>query len=182
MTNTTNYLILPGYGNSDEDHWQTYFEKKLPQCHRIVQNSWDNPVCEDWINTIQHYVSQFPPETIILVSHSLGGIALAHWVLRYQMKIKGAFLVAPPNLETPYIDLKLESFLPLPTLKFPFPSCLIASSNDPWTNLEKSRLFAENWGSKLINIGEAGHINTSSGYGTWETGLELLKDFSEQIS
>ncbi|MBK8808856.1 MAG: alpha/beta hydrolase [Bacteroidales bacterium] len=28
------------------------------------------------------------PETVILVAHSLGGIAIAHWALRYKTKIK----------------------------------------------------------------------------------------------
>jgi predicted alpha/beta hydrolase family esterase len=28
---------------------------------------------------------------------------------------------------------------------------------------------------EFVNIGEAGHINTLSGYGEWEQGYELLK-------
>ncbi|MBK9936328.1 MAG: alpha/beta hydrolase [Cytophagaceae bacterium] len=29
--------LIPGYDNSNEDHWQTYFENQLPNCHRIQQ-------------------------------------------------------------------------------------------------------------------------------------------------
>jgi len=34
---------------------------------------------------------------------------------------------------------------------------------------------AASWGSELINIGDAGHINALSGFGEWDAGLEILK-------
>lgn len=41
--------------------------------------------------------------------------------------------------------------------------------------LDRAKLFAENWESEFINIGNAGHINASSGYTNWNEGLEILK-------
>lgn len=35
----TNYLIVPGYGNSAAEHWQTYFESVLPNSFRVQQKS-----------------------------------------------------------------------------------------------------------------------------------------------
>ncbi|MBK8398327.1 MAG: alpha/beta hydrolase [Leptospiraceae bacterium] len=32
---------------------------------------------------------------------------------------------------------------------------------------------------KLIVIGDAGHINTASGYGKWDLGLSILRNFDE---
>ncbi|MCX6180656.1 MAG: alpha/beta fold hydrolase [Bacteroidetes bacterium] len=176
------YLILPGYGNSDEGHWQTYFEKQLPNCHRVLQMSWDKPICSDWINAINEAVKQFDPETVVLISHSMGGIAIAQWAKYFDAKVKGAFIVAPPDLENPYLDLSLESFIPIPTSKLPFPSLVIASSNDNWATVKRSQYFAKNWGSKLIAIGDAGHINTTSGYGSWDVGLGFLRKFVDEIS
>ncbi len=171
----TNYLIIPGFGNSGENHWQTYFEKHLPNCTRIEQQSWDKPLCDDWVNTIQAGIQKYPSETVVLITHSLGGIALAHWASRFNTNIKGAFIVAPPDIENPYMDLSLESFTPIPLLKLSFPSVVIGSTNDHWSTVEKTQNFADQWGSNLIFIGEAGHINTSSGYGVWDEGLALLK-------
>jgi predicted alpha/beta hydrolase family esterase len=51
----------------------------------------------------------------------------------------------------------------------------VASSNDYYVTTERARLFADSWGSELINIGDAGHINVASGFGEWKQGLELLK-------
>lgn len=171
----TNYLIIPGYGNSDSEHWQTYFEKRLPDCVRVQQKSWEKPMCIDWVNTINKAIMHYDQTTIVLISHSMGGIAIAHWAKEFNIKIKGAMIVAPPDLDNPWQDLGLESFAPIPLLKFPFPSVIIGSTNDNWVTKERIQLFAQNWGSKLLLINNAGHINTNSGYGDWEEGLQILK-------
>lgn len=181
MKTDTKYLFIPGYGNSDKDHWQTSFEKHLPNSLRIEQKSWDHPVCEDWVKAIQDTMQKYDADSIVLVSHSMGGIAIAHWAARYKTKIKGAFIVAPPDLENPYTDLGLNSFTPIPVIKFPFPSMVIASSNDNWATVQRTQTFANHWGSKLIIIGDAGHINSSAGYGEWKEGLKLLKEFAGEV-
>jgi hypothetical protein len=53
----------------------------------------------------------------------------------------------------------------------------VASTTDEWVSLVRARQFAAAWGSELVNIGPAGHINTASGYGEWPAGLELLRDW-----
>jgi predicted alpha/beta hydrolase family esterase len=171
----TTYLIVPGFGNSDINHWQTYFERQLPNCTRIEQKSWDKPLCIDWVKTINEKINNHNTESVILISHSLGGIAIAHWANHYNTIIKGAFIVAPPDIENPYLDLSLDSFTPIPLAKFPFRSIVVGSTNDNWATKQRTKTFAENWGSELIFIGDAGHINTNSGYGEWKEGLALLK-------
>jgi predicted alpha/beta hydrolase family esterase len=182
MKSETIYLIIPGYGNSDEDHWQSYFEKQLTNSCRVQQKSWDKPLCDDWISAINLAVTHYDTQQVVLVSHSLGGIAIAHWAKHFNVKIKGAFIVAPPDLENPYQDLSLQSFTPIPTLTLPFPSVVLGSSNDKWATLPRTHYFADCWGSKLVIIGDAGHVNTSSGYGNWENGLRLLKQFVDEVA
>jgi uncharacterized protein len=172
----TNYLIIPGYGGSGEEHWQSYFERNLANCKRVQQKSWDKPLCKDWVTNINEAVNQYDPKSLILITHSLGCIALAHWARQYGQKIKGAMIVAPPDIENPWQELGLESFTPIPLLKLPFQSVVVTSTNDHWASLERTQDFAAHWGSKLINIGEAGHINTASNYGTWAEGLNILKN------
>ena len=54
----------------------------------------------------------------------------------------------------------------------------MASTNDHWATKERTSLFAQNWGSKLLFIGDAGHINTASGHTNWDEGLEILRTIS----
>jgi len=169
------YLTIPGYGGSSSDHWQSYFEKKLSNCRRIDQQNWEKPVCDDWINQIEHEVNNCDESEVILISHSLGGIALVHWANKFKRSVKGAMIVAPPDIENPYQDLALESFAPIPQRKLSFPSIVIASNSDPWATIDRSIFFADCWGSEFVNIGEAGHINSDSGFYRWDSGIEILR-------
>jgi uncharacterized protein len=171
----TNYLTIPGYGNSGPAHWQTYFENRIPGCNRIQQRSWDHPIMQDWVNTIHEAVMQYDLQTVVLISHSMGGIAIAHWANQYKLPIKGAMIVAPPDLENPYQELTIENFTPVPATALPFPSVVVASTNDPWASKERTALFSKNWGSQLIFIGAAGHINTDSGHTNWDAGVNILR-------
>lgn len=177
MTSPISYFILPGYGNSGEDHWQSYFEKTLPNCSRIEQKSWEEPLCEDWVEAIEQALQKVSHENIVLISHSLGGIALAHWADRFPRKILGAMIVAPPDIENPYMDLGLQSFTPIPLQKFPFRSIVVASTDDHWATVDRSTYFANSWGSELRFIENAGHINANSGFGSWDEGMAMLEGF-----
>ena len=171
----TNYLIVPGLGNSDPDHWQTYFENSAPNFTRIQQSDWDTPACEDWIKSIDDMVTSFEASSIVLIGHSLGCSAIAHWAVKYKREIKGAMLVAPSDLEAANYTFPIKGFSPIPLEKLGFNSIVVASSNDIWVSLDRAKYFASSWGSEFINIGEAGHINVASGHTNWEEGLMILK-------
>jgi len=68
----------------------------------------------------------------------------------------------------------------MPLAKLPFPSIVVASTNDQYVSNDRARLFADAWGSRLVFIGDAGHINGASGYGPWPEGERMLLDFSEE--
>ncbi|MFN7540887.1 MAG: RBBP9/YdeN family alpha/beta hydrolase [Bacteroidota bacterium] len=171
----TNYLIVPGLGNSGPDHWQTHFQNSAPNFFRIQQADWDTPTCEDWIKNMDAMVTSYELSSVVLIGHSLGCSTIAHWSAKYKRKIKGALLVAPSDLEAANYTFPTKGFSPIPLDKLNFNSIVVASSNDIWVSLERAKYFAENWGSEFINIGDAGHINTSSGHTKWEEGLTILK-------
>ena len=50
------YFTIPGYGNSGDDHWQSYFESQLDNCTRINQKSWTEPLLTDWIQGIEEAI------------------------------------------------------------------------------------------------------------------------------
>jgi len=174
----TIYLTVPGITNSSEGHWQSLWERALPdKFRRIVQAEWDAPAVEDWIATIEATVQQFGRENVVVAAHSLGCIAVAHWSRKYATQIKGALLVAPSDCETKKYSSTFSStgFEPVPLDKLAFPSLVVASTNDEWVAFDRAKYFAEAWGSEFVNVGDKGHINGSSGYGEWDEGLELLK-------
>jgi uncharacterized protein len=175
------YLVLPGYGNSDENHWQSYFERHLPNCKRVIQKDWVNPECSDWINNINDSILELNSEPIVFITHSLGGIALQHWAANFKANILGAFIVAPPDLENAPINLGLSSFLPIPFSPLPFPSIVIGSTKDPCATVEKTITFANQCGSENHFIENAGHINSNSGYGKWDEGILILKNFVKSL-
>jgi uncharacterized protein len=168
------YFIVPGLGNSGPNHWQTYFEQSGTNFTRIQQQEWDAPHCQDWVDRIVEALKRVDLSTVVLIGHSLGCTTIAHWAAQRQQTIKGALLVAPSDIEQPQYNFPATGFTPIPAAILPFPSIVVASSNDEWVSLERAQQFARQWGSRFVNIGEAGHINAVAGYGPWPQGLELL--------
>ena len=173
-----NYFIVPGLGNSGPEHWQTFFENSGANFKRIIQQEWDAPDCDDWVATIDNAITGYDLSTVILIGHSLGCTAIAHWAVQYGKKIKGALLVAPSDIENPVYTFPAKGFTPIPTGKINFKTIVVASEEDPWVGIERAIFFADKWQSELINIGNAGHINAVAGYGKWDKGLEILKMLS----
>jgi uncharacterized protein len=168
-------LIHPGLTNSGENHWQSLWEKRYPQFKRIEQANWDTPEKSAWLSAIDDAVMKRDPANVILVGHSLACCAIVYWAKEYNRKIKGAMLVAPSDTEAESYPPGTIGFTPMPLFKLPFPSITVMSTNDKYVSIEKAKVFANAWGSQLVNIGNAGHINSDSKLGFWEFGLELLK-------
>ncbi len=167
-------LTLPGIGGSGPQHWQSLWEKEYGFI-RIEQKEWDTPDRADWVANIQNTVSKYDPKDIILVGHSAVCGAMIEWVRQYPTKIKGALLVAPADAEAATFPTGATGFKPMPLIKLPFPSIVVTSTNDYYVPLDRATQFAHAWGSELVNLGEAGHINIASGFGKWDEGLEILK-------
>lgn len=175
----TTVLILPGIGNSGPGHWQTLWEDTFSSCTRVQQRDWDNPDCAEWVKTLDKAIHNLktPP---VLVAHSLACIVVARWAAQHAGPVQGALLVAPPDPEGPNFPKQAIGFSPMPQVRLMFPSIVIASSNDPYSNLDYAKRCAMCWGSRFINIGDCGHINALSGLGGWPEGLAQLQSLMNQ--
>lgn len=167
-------LILPGIGNSGSEHWQSRWEAMSPSFTRVVQREWDEPVCADWVTSLEQAVAHAGPDTV-LVAHSLGCLLVAHWSASSSRRIRAALLVAPPDPAAPSFPQRAVGFAPVPKRHLPFRSIVVASTTDPYASLEYARQCASHWGSGFVNIGAAGHINATSGLAEWRDGLLLLQ-------
>ncbi|HEX2533199.1 MAG TPA: alpha/beta hydrolase [Chitinophagaceae bacterium] len=167
-------LILPGLNNSGPEHWQSLWERELG-FRRVEQQDWDTPARQDWIEALDAAVLQYQPENVLLVGHSLACITIAYWAKTYRREIKGALLVAPSDTEAASYPPGTTGFSPVPLDPLPFPSITVTSTDDYYVRPERARLFAQSWGSTLVEIGACGHINAASGLGRWDQGLALLQ-------
>lgn len=169
------YVFVPGFGNSIGDHWQNQWCKKLPNSHWLEQEHWNEPERDAWVESLQKCVQKMN-EPIIFIGHSLGGLTIVEWAQRFQTndekKIAGAFMVAVPDPLQSNVPPDVRGYSKYPLTPLPFPSKMIASTNDPYCNVRRSEFFAKNWGSELEFIGAKGHINSSTGFGEWNEGLE----------
>jgi serine hydrolase len=179
---STVYLTVPGLGNSGPQHWQTFWEKRFPdKFRRIEQAEWETPACKDWTAKIEAAVQEAGPENVVLLAHSLGCIAVAHWAKDHGATaggIKGVFLVAPSDCEAPSYTFDTKGFSPIPLGRLPCKSLLVASTNDEYVSFDRAKEFAHAWGSEFVDLGDSGHINGDAGFGEWNEGLELLSRVS----
>jgi predicted alpha/beta hydrolase family esterase len=60
--------------------------------------------------------------------------------------------------------------------RLPFPSVLVASADDPFAALDRAAEFAAAWGSRMVTLEHAGHINADAGFGPWPDGRRLLDE------
>lgn len=173
------FLSVPGLAGSGPTHWQTIWEEQYPESFgRVEQENWDWPVMEIWVDKLNEYI-RYSEEPVILVAHSLGCITVAHWANNYtSSKVAGAFLVAPADADLSKRLSFVERFTPIPVTEFPFKSTVVASTNDIYATIERSRFLAESWGSEFVNVGKKGHINAVSGLEDWQAGKELLGKLS----
>jgi uncharacterized protein len=169
-------LLLPGIGNSGPEHWQTLWENEDAGVQRIDAQDWENPNRSHWVKNLERAVSLAGPD-VVLVAHSLGCLQVAHWAAANHSAIRGALLVAVPDPDRLSFPKAAVGFGSLTLRRFSFPSIVVASSNDPYSDTGYSGRCAQAWGSSLVNIGARGHINAQSGLGDWQRGKALLEVF-----
>lgn len=184
MSQAPTILIVPGLRDHVENHWQTLLAAQLPKVCSVPPLEHDKLSCAARVEAIERALATIDGP-VVIVAHSAGAMMVAHWAQRAgsaRHDIQGALLAAPADLETPMPAgyptrdvLASHGWLPIPRAALPFPSILAASSNDPLTGLERARDFARDWGSRLVELGEVGHLNPASGHGHWPQVHELLQ-------
>ena len=175
MPRPVTVLTLPGYDDSGPGHWQTLWERAHPEYRRVPQRSWTEPVCDEWVAALDAAVVA-AGTPVVLVGHSLGALTIAHHAARHARPVRGALLVAPPNVDDPAFPPIIEGFRPIPRVPLPFPSIVVGSDDDWYMSPDEAEALAQAWGSRYVRLEKAGHINTDSGFGPWPEGERLLAE------
>jgi serine hydrolase len=161
-------LIVPGLRSSGPTHWQTWLERRVPGSIRVLQRDWNDPHLPDWSSRVRREIAR-ADSPVFIAAHSFGALAAVQAASDHAERIAGALLVAPADPES----FGVAEFLPTKPLGFPV--IVVASSNDPWMPFASARRWSGLWRADLVNLGEAGHINSDAGYGPWPEGLALLE-------
>jgi predicted alpha/beta hydrolase family esterase len=167
-------LLLPGWRDSGPTHWQSCWEV-LHGDLRVDQADWEWPRRGDWMARLEEVVLA-DERPVLLVAHSRGCHLVAAWAAhsRHTAKVRGALLVAPPDLEQPGTPVQLHGWRPVVRAALPFPAIALTSTDDPFGRPERTAALAAGWGANHRSIGTRGQINGDSGLGEWVDGRRWL--------
>lgn len=185
---TPTILIVPGLRDHVPEHWQTLLEQKLPKAKSVPRMERDKLSCAAWVAKLDESLAAIDG-SVILVAHSAGVMIAVHWAARHRRPIEGALLATPPDFESPLPEgyptqevLRQNGWLPTPRTRLPFPSIVAASANDPLGRFERVEALAQAWGSRIVTLGNVGHLNPASGYGEWPRAEEFIRDLTNARS
>jgi predicted alpha/beta hydrolase family esterase len=91
---------IPGWKNSDENHWQSIWEYNEPDIfQRIDQEDWLYPKKEKWSAEIGRRLKD--QNDYLVTCHSIGCMAFIDAAFAFKLKPKGLLFVAPSDPEQP---------------------------------------------------------------------------------
>ncbi|MES2150666.1 MAG: alpha/beta hydrolase [Pseudomonadota bacterium] len=173
-------LMVPGLRDAMPEHWQSLLEADIPGARSVPPMEVNGLNCAARVGALDAAVAAIEGP-VILVAHSAGVLMVAHWALKHRSNVVAALLVTPPDLAAPWPEkyprpetLRMQGWSPLPCQRLPFPSLVVASSNDHLASPDAVRAMASAWGSELLELGAVGHMNPASGFGPWPQALELI--------
>jgi predicted alpha/beta hydrolase family esterase len=178
-------LIVPGLRDHVAEHWQTLLAARLPRVRMVEPMGREDLDCIRRVTAIEREANAIKGP-LLLVAHSGGVIMLAHWAKQTQRAVQGALLATPPDFERPMpagyptIDeLWAGGWLPVPRSRLPFRSIVAASRNDPLGRFERVAELARDWGSRVVDLGEVGHLNPACGFGDWPGADSLIAELAD---
>jgi uncharacterized protein len=159
---TPRVVTVPGLHGSEGAHWQTWLERQYPRSLRVEQLDWDAPQLDVWSAKVAETIG-YAQGPVILAAHSFGCLAAARALQTGAAgnAVVGVLFVAPAS------PAKFRFAGEFEAGKIDVPSVLVASQTDPWISFQEALRLASQLGSALVNLGDAGHINTAAGFGPW---------------
>lgn len=180
-------VIVPGLRDHVEDHWQTLLAAGLGRVRIVPPLEHDRLSLDARVAALDDVLTAVEGP-VVLVAHSAGVMIAVHWASRHDHPVAGALLATPPDFSVPLpagyptvADLDANGWNPVPRSVLPFPSIVAASRNDPLAEFTAVVDLAHAWGSRLVDLGEVGHLNPASGYGEWPRASELLGELLTTI-
>ncbi len=177
-------FIIHGTSGHPQENWFPWLKSELEKIgYAAVVPQFptpENQTLENWFSVFDKNSAGYV-ESSILIGHSLGGAFALRIIEKYNVTIHAAYFVAAPIGVRPIQNYKGD----FPFIGHPFDWELIRSrarkffifhsDNDPFVSLGNGELLAEELGTELTFIPNAGHFNSASGYETFPELLEAIK-------
>ena len=178
-------VIVPGLRVHVEEHWQTKLAAKKPNAI-VVPLGRPKHDLGGRVADLQQVISE-AGSPVTIVAHSAGVLITVQWAARHDLPVRGALLATPPDGVSPlgpeypsWDELEESGWLPIPRGRLNFPSIVAASTNDTLGDFDRVRSLAQDWGSRLVDIGAVGHLNPASGYGDSSQAESLLEELDAE--
>ncbi len=179
-----NALIIHGTEGYPEENWFPWLKKKLEGYdYQVAIPQFPTPkhqTPKDWFAALKPYESDFNEESIF-IGHSCGGAFLLRILEETRVKVKAAIFVAASAGVKPIKYYEIDR----PFVEKPFDWKKIRNSaehffvfhseDDPLICMGNGEKIAQEVGTDLIKLKDAGHFNAKAGYTTFELLLEKLK-------
>jgi uncharacterized protein len=169
-------LVIPGLNDSGPAHWQSWLQAHFSRrAVRVEQEDWASTDLARWSQRVEITLARHPRSHWIAVAHSFGCLALLRHLAQGGQGVQSALLVAPAD------PAKFGVAAQLPHAQLAIPSVVLASQTDPWMKFESARAWAQVWGSRVVNLGDAGHINTEAGFGPLPQAKTLVESMVRRL-
>lgn len=169
------HLLVPGRGQPRPEHWLRRWAEAHPEYRWAPEPPEPPLVLRDRVAALDRAVRE-DDEPVVLIAHSAGCISTVVWAAGHSSgPVRGALLVTPPYIEGYPPDDPGDIPWVVPRIRLPFPAIVVASRTDPHCTFAQSEQYAADWGAELVDAGDAGHLDTASGYGPWPDGERLLR-------
>ena len=178
MVTNVHVLLLPGWLDSGPGHWQTLWAERHGD-RRVEQANWQHPLRGDWMVRLEEAVLA-ADRSLLLAAHSLGCHLVAAWAAhsKHTAQVRGALLVAPPDLTREDAPPQLFSWRQVVRQRLPFRALVVASDNDPFAARSATERLAADWGAPVEWLCGAGHVNAESGLADWAQGRAWLQNLA----
>ncbi|MFI7193296.1 RBBP9/YdeN family alpha/beta hydrolase [Nocardia nova] len=174
-------VIVPGLRDHVPDHWQTKLAATLERGRIVPPLEQGDIGLAARVQALDRVLSDVAGP-VVLVAHSAGVMITVHWAQQPTRDVHSALLATPADIEKPFPpgyptteQLDADGWLPIPRRRLPFPNIVAASTTDPLASFRRVAGMAEAWGSRLVDLGDVGHLNPASGFGPWDRAGELLR-------
>jgi predicted alpha/beta hydrolase family esterase len=173
----TEFLLLHGYGDEDNDRWQNHLQRRLEAEGAKVNfpnlpNRNTRPQLMEWRKIVEAILTDVDLQELVVAGHSLGSTLWHHLMAGsaiLRSNIKRVFLVATPRNDCG-IDA-ISNFYPLPPLELEAEArdrhLMIYSDDDPYIRLEEFKVLSQHTKIPSHLIQGAKHFIHTDGYGQW---------------
>jgi predicted alpha/beta hydrolase family esterase len=188
--NTTPIYLIHGFTASGKANWFPWLQEQLQKnsIELIVPDmpNSDDPYLMPWLQKIED-ISKEINEDSIFIGHSLGCITTLQFILKKNIKIKGAILVSgfmdenPMEVQKEGLSQFVDAFVDVEEVKALIPyRVVITAEDDDIVPTAATKKMAERLDAKLIELNSGKHFIDRDGFTEFPEVLDLIINLENQ--